>query len=211
MDDSPKKRAPTSDADRALAGRSTRTPAGGVLVHAPEDRTPITDVLPLAGEDESARIVLVAVWRHIDNLEMRLLAKIAATSGETHRALIDEHVAEDAQTHLDITEKLADIHGKSGQNGKLGELRRRVDALSKAAWLLVSVAVGGLGAAAIKLVMVVRAFDAVEARGEATAARQLELIDRVLRLETEALRRHRSDNRFNPAEAPDATNDRSHP
>lgn len=188
--------------DRALVGRERRTPPSGVEIHAPEDRTPVTDVLPLAGEDESARVVLVAVWRHIDNLEMRLLARIAATSGETHRKLIDEHVAEDAETHLEITEKLTDIHGKSGTNGKLGELKRRVDAMSKALWWGACTAVGGLGAAAVKLVMVVRTFDAVEARTEATSARQLELIDRVLRLETEALRRHR----FSPADAPDRSN-----
>ena len=181
-----------SDEDRAAAElqrRRAATPVGGVVIHAPEDRTPVTDVLPLAGEDESSRLMLVAVWRHIDNLEMRLLAKISATSGETHRQALDEHEATDHAHHATVTEALADIHGRSGTNGKLGELKRRVDALTRAAWLLVSVAVGGLGAAAIKLVMVVRTFDAVEARSMHSAAQLLEVQARVLRLETAAITR----------------------
>jgi hypothetical protein len=194
-----------SDEDRALAElqrRRVATPVGGVPVDEFEGdhRTPppadieelIHRLWPLRkmGDD------ITEVSTKVTRLEVRAdgLEKMAGGLSE-----IGEHVAADAAVHTEIVAKLTDIHGRSGDNGKLGELRRRVDALSKAAWLVVSVAVGGIGAAAVKLIMVVRAFDAVEARGEATSARQLELIDRVLRLETEALRRHR----HIPAEAPD--------
>lgn len=194
-----------SDEDRALAElqrRRAQTPPGGVEVHAPEDRTPVTEVLDLADRmpDPEAREILrdvaAKIWNHTTNQELRHRAAIQRTEASAIRDALDEHTAADTEHHGEVMRALADIHGASGQNGKLGELRRRVDSLSKAAWLLVSVAVGGLGAAAIKLVMVVRAFDAVEARGEATAARQVELIDRVLRLETEALGRNR--NRHSP-------------
>lgn len=187
-----------SDEDRALAElqrRRAQTPPGGVEVHAPEDRTPVTEVLDLADRmpDPEAREILrdvaAKIWNHTTNQELRHRAAIQRTEASAIRDALDEHTAADTEHHGEVMRALADIHGASGQNGKLGELRRRVDSLSKAAWLLVSVAVGGLGAAAIKLVMVVRTFDAVEARSMHSAAQLLEVQARVLRLETAAITR----------------------
>ena len=198
-----------SDADRALVGRERRvaTPIHGVPIHVPhaEDFTPVTEVMALVDripDNETRELIgsiIAKTWRHTGNQEFCHNAAIERTDGAAIRAVLDDHVAADAETHREITESLADIQGKSGQNGKIGELRRRVDGLSSKAWWVLSAFVGGIGAAAIKLVMVVRAFDAVDARSEHNAA-QLEILQaQVVTLQAALLARHR----FPPAEAPE--------
>ena len=156
-----------SDDERALASRRdrSRTPAQGVPIHtpAPEDFTPVGDVMPLA-HDEATRILLARVWQHTANMEMRMLAALGQTENGRLRADLDATTARIDEHLVDVCEAIADIHGKSGTNGKLGELRRRVDAWTSKMWWLVTVLVGALGTAAVKLVLVTRAFDAVEAK-----------------------------------------------
>ena len=195
MTDDRKPRAPTSDADRAIVGREHRrgdTPAGGVRVQSgeigddfdSEDYTPINDILALA-DSERERERTILYWRHIRNVEMRLRAVAGADVN------ITDHIAEDAETHRQITEALTDVHGKNGQNGKLGELKRRVDALSSKAWWLLTAFVGGLGAALVKVVIVTRAFDAVEAKAN-HAEQQIQILQaQVMALTTAALARPR--------------------
>ena len=148
-----------------------------------EQHTPIREILQLAGTSKEQAIV-IALWRHTANQELRFRrARNRSSEGQMRREL-DE-----------LKNRVTDISGKDGTNGKLGETKRRVDNIGKLGWLVL----GGIGAAAIKVVLMVRAFDAVEAQSLHNAQQILELSGRVLRLETEALRRHR----FPPAEAPD--------
>lgn len=180
--------APTSDDDRALAGQRWRTPPHGVPVHVPEpdDFTPVGDVMPLAGGDEALRIMLARIWQHTANMEMRLKSQLAESeAGRLHYEIDRLHTA------------ITDIRGEHGTNGKLGEIRRRVDALTSWARSIVMLALGGIGAAAIKLVMVTRAFDAVAA--DASHARdEIRILQaQVMTLQTALIAR-----RFRPAVEP---------
>ena len=192
-----------SDADRALVGRDRwRTPSHGVPIHTPDadDFTPVGEVMALVDRisDNETRHLIGAIiaktWGHTRNQELRTHSAIERTEGAQIREALDEHSAADVEHHAKVVQALADIHGVSGQNGKLGELRRRVDALSSKAWWLFTAFIGGLGAAAIKLVIVVRAFDAVAATADHNTARLLEQQARILRLETAAITR-----RYRPA------------
>lgn len=68
-----------------------------------------------------------------------------------------------------VWKRLTAIAGEDGDNGKVGVLQTRVDGLTSKAWWVISTALGGLVAAAVKLIIVVRAFDAVEAKAEHNA------------------------------------------
>lgn len=154
-----------SDDERANIGRARRTPARGYPVHVEDEegRTPITDVLALA-QTPDERELLIRIWRHIANVETR---------SRTH---VDSTESGKLREDLDAVElAIVDIHGVKGSNGKLGELRRRVDALTKRAWSIVTLAIGGIGAAAIKLVIVTRAFDATEYRAQQNE-RQIQIL-----------------------------------
>ena len=165
-DDPPKRPGSMSDADRALPSLRRRTPIHGVAVAVgefeDEQRTP-----PPSDIEELIR----KLWplRHADELLGGLSTQVTRLEGradnlETLAGGLEEigkHVADDAKTHSDIAETLADIHGRSGSNGKLGELKRRVDALSSRAWILLTAFVGALGTALIKVVLVTRAFSAL--------------------------------------------------
>jgi len=153
-----------------------------------EQFTPVAEVLALANTARERDLVL-ALWQHSANQELRFRRQRKLSSEGALRRDTDAN-----------TKAITDIHGASGGNGKLGELRRRVDSLSKAAWWFVTAVIGGIGAAAVKLVMVVRAFDAVENTAQHNSARLLEQQARILRLETELL------TRFRPADAPDRSN-----
>lgn len=199
--DPPSKRAGSmSDADRALIGAVYRTPPGGIRIadveariaeavmteldefpedDDPENFTPISNVLDLAASDRE-RAMLTALVRKIRNSEMRTRVRVQQTEG--HKLRVDVDAA-----HASIL----DISGKSGANGKLGELRRRVDVLSTRAWMLLIAAIGSIGAAAVKLVIVTRAFDAVESRTAHNTEQVAVLQAQVLNLTTALLARPR--------------------
>jgi hypothetical protein len=182
-----------SGEDRAAAEldrrRRAKALAHGVPVHTPvpDDFTPVSDVLPIA-HDEAMRVLLARIWQHTANSEMRMLAAVNRTDAGQLRADFDdlEHA------HNRIVERITDATGKSGDNGKLGELKRRVDAWTSKMWWGVTVLVGGLGAAAVKLVFVVRAFDAVEARSIASEQHIKLLQAQVMTLQAAALSRPRA-------------------
>lgn len=190
-DDRPKRPGVFADDDeRATIGadrrRRVHTPAAGVPIHAPEpdDFTPVGSVLPLA-EDEGMRIMLAKIWQHTANSEMRLLAAISRTEGSTLRLELDEL----ANAHNLLVERITDATGKSGDNGKLGELRRIVAEMKTRTWWLITFLLGALGTAAIKLVIVVRAFDAVEARSVANVDQIKILQAQVMTLQAAAISR----------------------
>lgn len=152
-----------SDDERALEGKRWQTPARGVPIHVPdpEDFTPVGHVIDTLQqqialterERQIVGLVLKVSWNHSANQELRAQARHDTLDGGKLREEVDR-----------IDTAITDIRGEKGDNGKLGELRRRVDSLTSLARSIVMLAVGGIGAAAIKLVMVTRAFDAVEAK-----------------------------------------------
>lgn len=96
--------------------------------------------------------------------------------------------------------RLVAIAGEDGDNGKVGVLKGRVDGLTSKAWWFVTLAIGGLAGAAVKLIIVVRAFDAVEARSEHNTqkiellqAQALQLQAQVQTLQAALIARHRND------------------
>lgn len=153
-DERPKRPGTMSDDERALVGLDRRrTPPRGTPVQ-PEDRdafTPVTDLLDLIDDPKLRRIVRM-MWEHTANVELR--SEERAGKGVDVSALVEDLAA----LRTEAATKFADIHGASGTNGKLGELRRRVDGLSSKAWWILTAFVGGIGAAAVKLVIVTSAF-----------------------------------------------------
>lgn len=80
-----------------------------------------------------------------------------------------------ARLRNDHTTAVTDLRGQHGDNGKVGELRRRLDTLSSRAWWLLTLAIGSIGAAALKLVAVTTAFNHVAERS-AHSADQLRIL-----------------------------------
>lgn len=152
--------------------------------------TPVAELLALAKTADDRNLV-IGLWKHSARQELRHRRIRNRSSEHQMRKEIDE-----------LQARAIDTCGKDGTNGKLGELRRRVDALTSKAWWLFTAFVGGIGAASVKLVIVVRAFDAVEATTQQNAARLLEQQARILRLETAAITR-----RYRPAIEPERTPD----
>lgn len=82
------------------------------------------------------------------------------------------------ESRLDTLEELrVDLTGSSGTNGKVGTLRKDVEdvratlrELRGRAWGLFMLFAGGLGAAAVKLILVGRAYGALEDQVEAQHA-----------------------------------------
>lgn len=178
MTEDRKPRAPTSDADRALAHRRGATPARGVVAEDRGQFTPVTDLLDRI-HDPEVRWSIRMVWEHTANVEMRLQAQIEASDA----AKLEGDVSR-------IGDAITDIHGAKGTNGKLGELRRRVDEMSSRGKWLFCTFVGALGSAAVKLIIVVRAFDAVEHKAD-TAADQIKVLQaQVMTLQTALIARH---------------------
>jgi hypothetical protein len=194
-DDRPRRPGSMSDADRALAGRRHRTPAGGVPVeHTDADSfTPVTDLLDMIDDPQLRRIVRL-MWEHTANMEMRaqkrvgtegdveqLGAAVAVLEGEITR--LRNQAATQHSEHVALRElairQFADLTGADGKNGKVGTLRERVAKLVERSWWLFTVAVGGLGAAAVKLVIVGRAYGELETQVHSNAAR-LELLENVV-------------------------------
>lgn len=156
MGDSRDKRPGTmSDEDRALEAmerrRRVQTPHAGVPIqdHDDDDFTPVGVAIERMEKaidlTDRERELLRLAWEHSANQEMRTRKRVELTEGGQLRADIEtvaEHVA-------DVKEAIIDIHGASGQNGKLGELKRRVDGLTTRIWSAIGSAVASLGAAAV--------------------------------------------------------------
>lgn len=145
MGDSRDKRPGTmSDEDRALAELERRrrviTPAHGV----PTDEFDEQPTPP----PEDVNLLIRKLWplRHADNWLTEVSGDIQALKVRA------EHLEKLAGGLTEIgvvRERVVDISGKSGDNGKLGELKRRVDGLTTRIWSAIGSAVASLGAAAV--------------------------------------------------------------
>jgi hypothetical protein len=149
-----------------------------------EQFTPVREVLALARTPED-RAMVIGLWSHSANQELRFRRTRNRSSEQTFRKDLDRLEA----AHNTLVERITDATGKGGDNGKLGELKRRVDAWTSKMWWFVTVLVGALGTAATKLVFVTRAFDAVEARSIASADQIKILQAQVMTLQAAALSR----------------------
>jgi hypothetical protein len=184
-----------SDADRALVGLKRRTPAGGVPVPSGEADafTPVTDILDSI-EDPNLRWAIRQVWEHTANMELRAkqragndgdVQKLQATIAQLERTIaqLREDQERSERNHVELREHVvrhvADVVGADGKNGKVGTLREKVTKLLDRAWWLATVAIGGLGAAAVKLVIVGRAYGELETKVHANEAR-LDLVESVV-------------------------------
>lgn len=149
--------------------------------------TPVTDVLE-AIEDPQLRQVAHALWQHTANMELRARARVGDAADVSK---LNERVA-------DLEMGLVDIRGQSGSNGKLGTIgaaiasvREKVDGISKRAWWLVGLVLGGVGAAAIKLILTGRFVGQLETQVEANAE-SIHLLQTQLQVVQSALiNRHR--------------------
>ncbi len=205
MSDDDKQAPGMSDEARALAaGKRARTPGGVPIVDTTiaqnlvelaqietdlqnearsewdDEFTPIREILELAGRDVVLRNIVAGLWKHSANQELRF---------RRQRNYSDEgRMREDVDAN---TASILDISGKNGSNGKLGEIKRRVDTLTSKAWLVLIAAIGSIGAAAVKLVIVTRAFSDVENRA-ARSADEIKLLQaQVLTLQAAQITRPR--------------------
>lgn len=166
-----------SDEDRALQAIRDRraTPATGVPTdefnRGDEDFTPVGKVIDRIEEvmvlDERDRLLLRLFWQHTANMEMR--SRKRSDSQDT--SILSKRI-DDAEN------RLIAISGERGDNGTLGNLRKAVDGILSKSWWLVTALVGGVGAAAIKLVIVGRAYGELETQVKANTSR-IQLIENV--------------------------------
>lgn len=149
------------DEERVTVGKARRTSPHGVPI-VTEDRhdrdfTPVTDLLDLI-EDPQQRKLFRLIWEHTANMEMRFRQRI----GTEHNFA---ELRADFANHQDecITFKV-DLVGKDGTDGKIGTLRDQLHALTKRAWWLLSVAIGAVGVAAIKLFLAGAAYGDIQSK-----------------------------------------------
>lgn len=193
------------DEQRALREIERRrrvvTPAHGV----PVDEFDADQPTP-PPQDVNALIRKLWPLRHADEWLTEISEKLGGLDARTENL---EKLSGGLSEIGVLRERIVDATGKSGDNGKLGELRRRVDAWTSKMWWFVTALVGMLGTAAVKLVIVTRTFDAVEATGRHNA----ELIKRqdneisLLRAEVMAERAARLSRRARDERAPGTTSE----
>lgn len=157
-----------SDDDRAKEGATHRgRVAGGEIVTAG----------PVAVEFEAHQPTPPPTNIH-DLIEGAWLDKLSARSYENERQ---------------IAVLKADVVGPNGDNGKIGTLKTRLDGLTSKAWAAIVALLSAFLGAMYKVVVVTRAFDAVEAKSEKNEAAIFVLQAQVLQLNTALLQRHRRD------------------
>lgn len=185
------------DDERALEGLERRrrvvTPVHGVPVDEFDDDQPTPPP-----QDVNKLIKVLWPLRHADEWLTEVSSDIAALKVRA------DHLEEMSGGLDDIgrlQERITDATGKSGDNGKLGELRRRVDAWTSKMWWFITALVGMVGTAAVKLVLVTRAFDAVEADARQALEQTKILQVQVMTLQAAAISRSRS-GRGDRVEAP---------
>lgn len=138
MDEKPPRRG-QSQTDRDLAGiaaakERARIAAHGVpvMLEPDEDFTPVGQILDKIADPE-LRDAVTAVWRHSANIELRARER----AKDTDVGCLAERVG---AAELAIV----DIRGEHGNNGKLGEIRRRVEQMSARRWWFLTAIAGSL-------------------------------------------------------------------
>lgn len=158
--------------------KKPRASTDPVAEFAPSDRdfTPVTDVMELLDAEivltDREKRILHYMWRHSANQELR--ARQRRETGDT--AVLERRIDS-------LETDMVDVRGKSGDNGKLGSLRQRVDAFLGRAWALVLLLLGGVSGVAVKLVIVGRSYGELETQVEANRAR-LQLLENVVFLKS---------------------------
>lgn len=148
--------------------------------------TPIQDVIAIA-RTSSERELAIAFWKHSANQELRFRRSRNRSAEAAMRRDINA-----------CSRAIIDIRGEKGDNGKLGELKRRVDGHDKKSWGLITLLLGGVGAAAAKLVMVGQLYG--ELRADVTATqKQLSLLQAENQMLRAVLIVPRPDNGKDPA------------
>ncbi|MGE3453695.1 MAG: hypothetical protein AB7O24_01150 [Kofleriaceae bacterium] len=115
-------------------------------------------MLPLCAGKPELEQVMIATYRHVSNAFMAL--KTEAEDREPERL----------RQRIEILERAkVDIQGESGSNGRLGNLTKTVSAIAadvdkilSRAWWLFTLLVAGLGGAAVKLVVIGKAYGELE-------------------------------------------------
>lgn len=143
MTDRFKRHGSMTDDERALIGldrRRVATPVDGVTVDDPdadafaaEDHfTPVVAVMERAVDlTDRERYLLQLVWRHTANMEMRSRKRSDSQDTSILAKEID-----------DLKTAITDIVGKSGNNGKVGAIKERLDKTEARRWWVITYAAG---------------------------------------------------------------------
>lgn len=83
--------------------------------------------------------------------------------------------------------RLIALSGEDGKNGAVGSATKRLDKYDSRIWWAVTFIIGAIGTAAIKLIVVVRAFDALDSQAQHNAEKILLLQAESTRLEAQIL------------------------
>lgn len=139
------KRLGMSDEDRALAELQRRRASGEPTADTfdtPGDRfTPVAEVIERAADlTDRERNLLRYIWAHTANMEMRARSRSDSQETSTLSKRIDA-----------LEDSVVDISGKSGNNGKIGALKERVDKAESRRWWAITFVAGlvvtGIGSA----------------------------------------------------------------
>lgn len=163
-----------SDEARALdAMRRRREEASGSF-EVEDHFTPVSQVIERAADlTDRERMLLRYIWTHTANMEMRARARSDSQDSAQLRREIDA-----------LQEWRVDVVGQTGANGRLGALKGRVDVFMNRAWAVLLILLGGVAGAAVKLIIVGRAYGELETQVEANRAR-LQLLEGVVFLKSE--------------------------
>jgi hypothetical protein len=188
-DTSRRARSHWGDDERVAVGRDRRsTPARGIQAERDRDQvTPVTDLLDLIDgldiiDGPRLKRIVRLIWEHTANVEMRAVQRIPDEQDITK--LRADVAAIDADLRREFRELQFELMGRDGTNGKIGMLRGAVEKLLSRAWWFFTVAVGGIGAAAIKLIVVGRTYGELEMQCRANTAR-VQLLEQVVFLKSQ--------------------------
>lgn len=125
-----------TDEDRALAGihrrRASSEPAADAFDSDDDRFTPVSSIIERAADlTDRERNLLRYIWAHTANMEMRARARSDSQDGALLARRIDE-----------LESSVVDISGKSGNNGKLGALKERVDKTEARRWWVITFLAG---------------------------------------------------------------------
>jgi hypothetical protein len=94
------------------------------------------------------------IWAHTANVELRAMNRIGTQPD-----------------FAALRDKMLELIGREGNNGKIGQLRKDIDGVLSRAWWFLTVCIGGIGAAAVKLIIVGRAYGELETQVRANRDR----------------------------------------